>query len=308
MKKVSMMIILGLTLSSFSLGQTTVPTQARVESNVIYGMYSGLALLMDVHHPNNPNGYGVLFIPGSGWHAPLSYDAKALKDGASDRVEGDFLQRLISSGYTVFVINHRAAPRFRYPAAVEDAQRAVRFIRHDAKRFGINPERIGGVGYSSGGHLVAMLGVMDGKGAKDDTDLINRESAKLQSIVAGSTPADFLGPLNSTSAPVVASFLGVVIAPWSSETSEEYKTHREASPIHHVTPDDAPLLLIHGDAEDVVPFKQAELMEEAVKKAGVPVRLLRIPGGTHMNLRTKDAPDYLGEMIRWLDQYLRGTK
>jgi acetyl esterase/lipase len=70
----------------------------------------------------------------------------------------------------------------------------------------------------------------------------------------------------------------------------------------------APLLLIHGDAEDVIPFQQAELMYEAVKKVGVPVKLLRVPGGTHVNLRTKDAPDYLGEMVKWHEQHLRGTK
>jgi acetyl esterase/lipase len=309
MKRVPMVLSLVLIASVSSLGQTTASTQARVESNVVYGMYSGLALLMDVYHPERPNGYGILFIPGSGWHASFSYDARQLKDGVRDRVEGDFFQRLVNSDYTIFVINHRAAPRFRYPAAVQDAQRAVRFIRHNAKRFGINPDRIGGVGYSSGGHLVSMLGVMDGKGNSADTDAVNRESAKLQSVVAGGTPVDLLGSLNSTSAPVVASFLGVIVFPWErNEASEEYKTYREASPVNHVTPDDAPLLLIHGDAEDVIPFQQAELMHEAVKKVGVPVKLLLVPGGTHVNLRTRDAPDYLGEMVKWYEQHLRGKK
>jgi acetyl esterase/lipase len=153
-----------------------------------------------------------------------------------------------------------------------------------------------------------MLGVLDGKGDTADTDPVSRESAKLQCVVAGGTPSDLLGPLNINSAPVVASFLGLWVAPWQSKTSEEYKTYREASPIYHVTPDDAPMLLIHGDAEEVIPFQQAELMQEAVKKVGAPVRLLRIPGGKHVDLRTKDAPDYLGEMVQWLDQHLRRTK
>ncbi|MCH7475257.1 MAG: alpha/beta hydrolase, partial [Gemmatimonadetes bacterium] len=71
---------------------------------------------------------------------------------------------LLDAGYTVFTINHRAAPRFRYPAAVEDAQRAVRFIRHNAQRYGVDPDRIGGYGGSSGAHLVSLLGTMDGDG------------------------------------------------------------------------------------------------------------------------------------------------
>ena len=294
-------------VTHFSSAQTIGPTQARVESNVVFGMYSGLALLMDVHHPEKPNGYGVLFISGSGWHTPLSYDSWQLKTAVKDPYHGAFFKPLVRSGYTVFAINHRAAPRFRYPAAVEDAQRAVRFIRQNAKGFGINPDRIGGVGYSSGGHLVSMLGVLDGKGDVADSDPINRHSAKLQSVVAGGTPFDFLGPLNSLSAPVVASFLGLVVEPGlTRKTSEEYKTYLEASPLHHVTSDDAPLLLIHGDAEDVIPFQQAELMQEAVKKAGIVVKLLRIPGGTHVDLQTKNAPDYLGEMVRWLDRHLKG--
>jgi acetyl esterase/lipase len=309
MKRSVIVLTLIVVFSNLLCGQTSNTTQPRTESNIIYGMYSGLALLMDVHYPENPNGYGVLMIPGSGWHASLSYQASQLKHSIRDPFHGAFFKRLVDAGYTVFVINHRAAPRFRFPAAVDDAQRAVRFIRHNAKRFVINPDRIGGVGYSSGGHLICMLGVLDGKGDNADPDLVNRETAKLQSVVCGGTPSDFMGPLNVNSAPVIASFLGMVVPPWqTSKTTEEYKTYRNASPIAHVTPDDAPLLLIHGDAEEVIPFQQAELMLEAEKKAGVSVRLVRIPGGKHVDLKTKDAPDYLGEMIGWHDQHLRLIK
>jgi len=100
--------------------------QARVEKNVVYGMYSGLALLMDVHHPAKPNGRGVVFISGSGWQAPMTYGATGLKEQQIDIWGPPLLQ----AGYTVFAINHRAAPRFHYPAAVEDVQRAIRFVRH----------------------------------------------------------------------------------------------------------------------------------------------------------------------------------
>ena len=84
MKRVPMVLSLVLIASVSSLGQTTASTQARVESNAVYGMYSGLALLMDVYHPERPNGYGILFISGSGWHASFSYDARQLKDGVRD--------------------------------------------------------------------------------------------------------------------------------------------------------------------------------------------------------------------------------
>jgi hypothetical protein len=115
-------------------GATAADAQTRVEKNVIYGMYSGLALLMDVHYPAQPNGYGIVFVSGSGWQAPLNYGAVGLKE-AQIPLWGPPLLR---AGYTVFAINHRAAPRFHYPAAVDDVQRAVRFVRHHARQYGID--------------------------------------------------------------------------------------------------------------------------------------------------------------------------
>src|SRR5947208_3557528 len=116
------------------LAAVTQAAPPRIESNVIYGMYSGLALLMEVYYPEQPNGYGVVFISGSGWHAPQEYSAEPLSKGAQGKL---YAPRLAAAGYTVFSISHRAAPRFRYPAAVEDAQRAVRYVRHHAARYNI---------------------------------------------------------------------------------------------------------------------------------------------------------------------------
>ena len=291
------------------LAGAQTPNPTRVESDVVYGMYSGLALLMDVHYPTTPNGYAAVFIPGSGWHASLTYAARPLKDAVRNPAgHGAFERPMISAGYTVFVINHRAAPRVRHPAPVEDAQRAVRFIRHNATRFGINPDRIGGFGYSSGAHVIAMVGVLDGKGDDTAGDAVNRESARLQAVVSGATPTDLLIPVSSTSAAAVASFLGLVVPPWEGKTSEEHKTYQQASPVYHVSADDAPLLLFHGDADEEVPFRHAELMLDAAQKAGLTARLVRIPGGTHGDLQKPNAPDYLGEMITWFDEHLRRAK
>jgi len=134
------------------------------DSNVIFGSYSGLALLMDVYKPASPNGYGIVVIPGSGWHTGLSYNANLLKQSREFSL---YMQKLSAAGYTTFVVTHRAAPRFRFPDAVDDAQRAVRYLRQNAVRYGIDKERIGALGASSGGHLVSMLGTLDGKGTPD---------------------------------------------------------------------------------------------------------------------------------------------
>ncbi|AMY08821.1 hypothetical protein LuPra_02027 [Luteitalea pratensis] len=112
---------------------TNAAAQARVEKNVVYGMYSGLALLMDVHLPPVSNGRGIVVIPGSAFSRPLGYDAPQLKDAPFVQ---DFVATLGQAGYTVFPPSHRATPRFQYPSAVEDVQRAIRFIRANAVKYG----------------------------------------------------------------------------------------------------------------------------------------------------------------------------
>jgi len=259
----------------------SLSAQARVEENVVYGMYSGLALLMDVHHPAEPNGKGLIWIFGSAWQAPTTYGAWQLKQpGVQQPI-------FLDVGYTVFVINHRAAPRFRYPAPVEDVQRAVRFVRHNAERYGIDPDQLGGWGGSSGGHLISMLATMDGHGDPDDSDPVNRESAKLQAVVARAGAHDFAAGYQ---------LLGRDPEPGFFIDPADF---REGSPITYVTPDDPPLLLIHGDADPVVPFQQSELMLAALEGQGVETRLIRISGGGH---GARDVP----ASVRWLNRHLLG--
>ena len=293
--------VVGLALLALS---APASAQSRVGTNVVYGMYSGTALLLDVHYPAQPNGFGIIFIPGSGWSAPLGYAAAPLKE--SNQVEM-YVPSLTQAGYTVFAITHRATPTFRYPAPLEDAQRSVRFIRHNAAKYGINPARIGGAGGSSGGHLVSMLGTIGGPGDASDTDPVNRESARLQCIVARAAPLDLLRMSPSIAKEAVALLLGVRVIEATPKTSVEYKTAWAASPINHVSPEAAPSLLIHGDVDQTVPFHQSEMMEAALKKAGVPVKLLRIAGGDHGPTfpGATNPPDYKAEMVKWFDTYLR---
>jgi acetyl esterase/lipase len=105
---------------------------------------------------------------------------------------------LLRAGYTVFAINHRGAPRFHYPAAVDDVQRAVRFARHHARPFGIDPNRIGGVGGSSGAHLIGLVAMLGAPGIADDQDPVNREPATLQCVVLRAGPSDMKQMIGSS--------------------------------------------------------------------------------------------------------------
>lgn len=278
--------------------------QSRVEKNVVYGMYSGAALLLDVHHPTQPNGFGIIFIAGSGWSAPLGYAAVPLKE--SPQVEM-YVPSLTQAGYTVFAVTHRATPAFRFPVPLEDVQRAVRFIRHNAAKYGIDAAHIGGSGGSSGAHLVSMLATMDGTGDANDLDSVNRESAKLQCITARAAPIDLLRMTPSVGAGALALLLGANVTASTPKASAEYKAAWAASPINYVSKDDAPTLLVHGDADQVVPFNQSEMMEAALQKVGVPVKLIRIEGGDHGPTfpGAKNPPDYKIAMVKWFDEHLR---
>lgn len=268
-----------------------------VQSNVVYGMYSGAALLLDVYQPAKPNGYGIIYVSGSGWTTPMAYAAAELKSNGQSK---QYASALANAGYTVFSVNHRSLPRFRYPAPVEDVQRAVRFVRHNAGRFGVRADRIGASGGSSGGHLVSMLGTLDGRGVAGDPDPVERESAKVQCVVARAAPVDFLTGTNGTF------LLGITRPLPGDKSSAEYKLHVEASPISHVTPDDPPFLLMHGDKDESVNIGQSEEMEAKLKGAGVAVKFLRIAGAGHGPSfpGAVNPPDYLGEMVRWFDRYL----
>jgi acetyl esterase/lipase len=276
--------------------------QTSIERNVVYGMYSGLALLLDVHHADKPNGRGVIFVAGSGWQAPLEYSALGLKDSPGFNPWGPALLR---AGYSVFSVNHRAAPRFHYPALLDDVRRAVRFVRANAARYKIDSTHLGGIGASSGGHLIGLVATLQSSGSGDEPDPVDRESSALQAVVLLATPTD-LTQLTGVTQQVARSFLGL---PYSARNDNRLYT--SASPIAHVSSTAPPILLIHGDADEGVPFQQSVAMEAALGAVGVPTKLVRLPGGVHRadlgasEKADKSWPDFLGEMTRWLDAHLK---
>jgi acetyl esterase/lipase len=290
-------LVCGSMMASPVAAPPAAPADDRVETDVVYGMYSGLALLMDVYHPANSNGIGVVYIPGSAWHAPLAYNATQLKNMP---IVGPATKPLAEAGYTVFVINHRQAPRFRYPAPIEDAQRAVRFIRHHAERFDIHPEHIGAAGHSSGGCIALLLGLLDEVDSKQP-DPVEQRSAKVQAVASLASPSDFI---NVPVSFVQSSYLGLPLFDRSATSSEEYQLYRNASPVFHATEDDAPTLLLHGDSDPIVPFRHTELMHRGLEDAGVTVRRIDITGGGHFPTFPASGPDPFHETVKWFDEHL----
>ncbi|HEY7776436.1 MAG TPA: alpha/beta hydrolase [Kineobactrum sp.] len=275
---------------------------ARTETNIVYGMVSGTALLLDVYSPPEEltRGLGVLFVPGSGWHAAGDYEVAGLKDMNSDWAPGNELARamvsvLVQAGYTVFVANHRGAPVYRYPAAADDIARAVRFIRANAGRFGIDASRLGGAGTSSGGALVSLLGVDDSLPAE----------SRLQVIVTQGAPMDLVSFYTSSAgaAGTLAAYMGFGIN-YLPTTHPQYQAYVQASSTGHIGAGDAPHLLVHGDADELVPLQQARQAATAFMRAGVPMQLLVIPGAMHSEKLLGAADGWLDTMTGWFDRHL----
>ena len=312
MKKQITYILLGLIALGFSHIQAQDSGLNRTETNVIYGMHGGLALLMDVYVPTNPNGYGIIVIPGSGFHQLMSYDAAPLNKNPWYLTNIIGTENLINNGYTLFVINHRSAPVFRYPAAIEDGQRAVQFIRSKAEDYNINKERLGAIGHSSGAQLVSMLGTMDDIKNQESKNPIDNESSKVQCVVALAGVFDMTEFASGGAGDIgaVASFVGTHLPNWrgSNVPNEyEYELYAKASPISYITKDDAAFLLVHGTNENVVPTNQSKIFHKQLLENNVSSNLIIIENGGHgLRVNGKVATDkYYDSVIEFFNKGIK---
>src|SRR3954452_24540576 len=148
--------------------------------DVIYGRKYGLALTMDVFTPKKANGVGVIFVVSGGWFSRPQAIHPALATP------------LLKRGYTVFAVVHGSQPRFTVPEIVEDMHRAVRFIRHHATEYGVDPDRLGITGASAGGHLSLMIGTAGQKGNPNAPDPVDRESSRVKAVACFFPPTDLL--------------------------------------------------------------------------------------------------------------------
>jgi acetyl esterase/lipase len=275
---------------------------------VIYGRKDGTALTMDVFRPKAAaNGAAVVVVVSGGFvssHAAIS---------------PGFVTPLTNRGYTVFAVVHGSQPRYTIPEIVKDMNRAVRFIRSRAKDFGVDPGRVGVAGASSGGHLSLMLGTAGTEGDPKASDPVERESSRVQAVACFFPPTDFLnygklgenafgrGTLAVFKAPFDVHELDRarnVFVPVVDEAAR-MRIGAEISPVTHVTPDDPPTLMIHGDADKIVPIQQAERIAAKLRGANVPVKLVVKHGQAHgwPNLGT-DLPT----IVDWFDEYLKPVK
>jgi acetyl esterase/lipase len=212
---------------------------------------------------------------------------------------------------------HGSQPRYTVPEIIQDINRAVRFIRHHAKNYGIDPDRIGIYGGSAGGHLAMMLGTAGDKGDPNAKDPVDRESSRVQAVACFFPPTGFLDfgkpgkeMIHPTDhqPPFRAAFdhreLDKQSNLWVPITDSRRlrEIARQISPITFVTADDPPTLIIHGDADTLVPLQQSELVAEKLKKAGVETTLVIKKGAGH---GWPGLDEDLIQFADWFDEHLK---
>lgn len=220
---------------------------------------------LDLYLPDKAEGRLplVVWIHGGGWEL-------GSKDGCP-------LMYLASKGYVVASINYRLSQHAVFPAQIEDCKAAIRWLRANADKYHIDPERVGVAGGSAGGHLVALLGTTAGVKAWDDKEGNLDQSSRVQCVVDYFGPADFVHWDPDFNKEVYAMITNLLGGP----ANKNPKKARAASPLYYVSKDSAPLLIFHGDKDALVPLSQSEELAEAMKKAGGEVKLVVVKGGGH---------------------------
>jgi acetyl esterase/lipase len=287
------------------------PAHSR-QQDVVYGRKFGVALTMDVFTPTGdakPQAAGpaaVLVVSG-GWVSAHEF---------IDFAGPGFIHELLGRGYTVFAVVHGCQPKFTIPEIVQDMNRSVRFIRHNAKTYNIDPDRIGIYGASAGGHLSLMQGLGGDLGDASAKDPVDKESSRVQAVACFYPPTDFLnygkegedalgrGVLAGFKAPFDFHELDTKTNTFVPVTDEQklLEIGRKISPVNHVSKDDPPTLIIHGDADKLVPIQQAELVIQRLKEVGVETKLVTKPGAAH------GWPDQGKDMVLiadWFDAHLK---
>lgn len=280
------------------------------KSEIIYGRKDGMALTMTMLVPGEKsNGKAIISVLSGNW-----VSSERMKDAFQSKVN-----MYVAGGYTVFGVMVGCQPRYTIPEQVADLKKAVRFIRLNAKEFGIDPAKIGITGTSSGGHLALMIATADDITDSKSSDPVDKVSSRVQAVAVFYPPSDFInfGGPNTTGTINQAGLVlaGVAAAfdfkRWNdttrtfvtiTDTKERLAIAKEVSPINFVTPDDPPVLIIHGDKDYLVPIQQSESLIAKFKDAKVINNFIIKEGGSH-GWRNREVEEK--NFVDWFDKYLK---
>jgi len=258
--------------------------------NIEYGKVGDRPLLLDLYTPKDLDKPvpGLIFIHGGGWAGGDKRDYKY------------YTVRYAKRGYVVASISYRFVKEAPFPACVQDAKCAVRWMRANAKKYHIDPKRIAAIGGSAGGHLSMMLGYSAGVPELEGDGGHAEYSSAVQAVVNLYGPVDLTVPEARTHPTILAFFAGKTY----DEVPDQYAL---ASPITHLDKSDPPTLILHGTIDDLVPIEQADTLAARLEKLGIPCTYDRVEGYPH----TMDVAKAVNVRCQWfinrfLEEHLKG--
>lgn len=264
-------LILGGVLSAASTWGPGVP----IEKDLVYGRAGDVELKMDLARPTEGTGPfpAVVWIHGGGWRM-----------GTRTWGHGP-IQLLAWQGYVAITITYRFAPQFPWPAQIHDAKAAVRYLRAHAKELNIDPERIGVMGESSGGHMALMVGLTGPDDGLEGDSGSPGFSSRVQAVVSYCTLTDFtqLKPRVATTEAEKAQTqaLSTTVTDFGGTKDPKDPVWARLSPVTYADKNDPPVLMFQGSADPIVPEAQAHILDEVMTRAGTPHRLFVASGGGH---------------------------
>lgn len=270
-----------------STGAVAQDKEFPIVPDVVYGHKDGLAMTFDVFTPKeNANGAGVLFMVSGGWYSWY----------AAPETARPMFAPLVDAGFTVFAVRHGSSPRYGIPDAVSDVRLAVRFIRMNADKFKVDPDRLGVYGISAGGHLSLVLGTTSDAGNADDKDPVLRVSDRVQAVVAFVAPTDLTIMVKDAPdrLPAYDRFPALNL---------ELPRAKELSPLFYVSSDDPPTLLLAGAKDDLVPIDHNRRIQKALEENHVENKLIEFENATH-SFGPDDSRQATAAMIEWFSTHL----
>jgi acetyl esterase/lipase len=258
-----------LALPTLALAQNPpkVPAGVVYEPDVQFGTGGEVKLALDIARPEKLDKPApcIVFIHGGGWR------------GGSRKAHSQHICDFAAKGYVVASVQYRLSDVAIWPAQIEDVKCAIRYLRANADKHKLDPNKIGAVGFSAGAHLSMLLGTMDKKDGLEGSGGHADQSSKVNAVVAFFGPTDLSAefPAKPLDVPtLIDQFLG-------SKPADKPQTAKAASPITYVDKDDAPTLIYHGSKDRLVPHTQAYAMADAMSKAGMPGRVEILVGADH---------------------------
>ena len=272
-------------------------------TDVVYGHDFGMAMTFDVYKPLKPNGAGVILINSGGWKSP-SEIYKVKQHGAYRFATTKELfelkswhilypKLLVDNGFTVFEVMHGSGTKFSMSELVSHIRRAVRFIKFNANDYAVDSSRIGLWGGSASGHLSLLVGLSPEIGLEKTTENWEKLSAKVSAIVSFSAPTDL-------SRFVADNPKALKYWPVLQLTQEQYQ---EYSPVLYVSSDDTPTLIMHGNADDVIPIVHGETIFKKLQAAGVTTKYIEFEDTSH-SPTIEQSQRGVAEALKWFEKHL----